>query len=744
MFKRLKVIGRIYLGFGIPILLALTAVAFGVTQFSAVGEHNRQAKVLSGNMRRALEASQQLEGLRRAETHYRLDSDDASLKERNNAEAYVQELLAATVQDDASLQLTDLLTALHTHGETFSRLVELTEKVSAANKRLDMDGRDLTITTSALAKVARAGQNSESLEVANEIDHLSLVARLTNWRFQALYDPKGPAAFNRDGEKTRAAISKLNASGDPELQSASVAVATAFESYSSSFHNMATATLASIAIDDKELVPQIVGMQMRLAAVGNTLVARSNQTDAENAQMIDRASTIQKVLAAVVITVGIALAWLIGRGIARPIGRMTLIMARLAAGERDLAIPALDRADEIGAMARAVEVFKQNAIRTDKLERDQAEASTRRAADDERIRIEADQAAAAEAAKIVVGSIGAGLVRLAEGDLTFRLDTELPPAYEKLRIDLNAAMEQLQGVVCGIIANTGALRSGAGEVAQAAEDLSRRTEQQAASLEQTAAALEEITSTVKKTAEGSMRASLTISQTKADAEKSGEVVREAVRAMDNIEKSSWEIGQIIGVIDEIAFQTNLLALNAGVEAARAGDAGRGFAVVASEVRALAQRSARAAKEIKALISSSAEQVGFGVKFVGEAGRSLGRIVTQITEITDAVSEMANAAKEQASGLHEVSAGINLMDQVTQQNAAMVEQSTAACHSLAQQTDDLAGFTARFRISSEFSEKSPTLNTPIPFSERGAGRGSRNARSSNRVYDPTLSKVNSRG
>ena len=396
-----------------------------------------------------------------------------------------------------------------------------------------------------------------------------------------------------------------------------------------------------------------------------------------------------------------------------PLTRMTRAMSRLAEGDLQTDVPNVGRGDELGAMAQAMQIFRHEAIKARDLERQATEASARRAAEDGRLRVEAEQTAAAEAARIVVGSIGAGLAHLADGDLTFRLDAELPVAYEKLRIDLNGAMEHLQGVVRGIITNTGALRSGAGEVAQAADDLSRRTEHQAASLEQTAAALEEITSTVKKSADGSMRASQTILQTKADVEKSGEVVRQAVGAMDNIEKSSREIGQIIGVIDEIAFQTNLLALNAGVEAARAGDAGRGFAVVASEVRALAQRSAGAAKEIKVLISSSAQQVGFGVKFVGEAGQSLSRIVTQISEITDAVSEMANAAKEQANGLHEVNAGINHMDQVTQQNAAMVEQSTAACHSLAQQTDQLAGFTAQFRISQEPGEASSAQIAPLP-------------------------------
>ena len=713
LFRRLKVKARIYLGFSVPILLALAVTVFGITELTAVGEYDREAKVLAGNMRRSLEASQRLEGLRRAETHYRLDADEASLKERNDAETRVQELLALAAQDDPGLQLADLVAALRAHSESFSRLVKFTEGVNAANKRIDANGRDLTITTSALVKLARASDDPAILDAATEIDRLSLIARLANWRFQALYDPKGPAAFNKDSDRTRSAISRLTASTDLELQSVSGAVATAFDAYASSFRDMATATLESISIDEKELVPQIVAMQARLAAVGNTLVSRSGRSDENNIQRIDRALTIQQVLAVLVLAVGVGLAWMIGRGIAGPIVKMTLTMARLAAGEKNVAIPALERGDEIGAMARAVEVFKEDALRTEMLEVEQAEASARRAAEDERVRIEAEQAAAAEAARIVVGSIGEGLARLAEGDLTFRLDTKLPQAYERLRIDLNAAMDRLQGVVRGIITNTGALRLGAGEVAQAADDLSRRTEHQAATLEQTAAALEEITSTVRKTAESSMRASQTISQTKVDAEKSGEVVRQAVGAMDNIEKSSREISQIIGVIDEIAFQTNLLALNAGVEAARAGDAGRGFAVVASEVRALAQRSASAAKEIKALISSSTQQVGFGVKFVGEAGQSLGRIVTQISEITDAVSEMANAAKNQANGLEEVNTGINNMDQVTQQNAAMVEQSTAACHSLAQQTSELAGIAAQFRISQEPGGASPASNGPAP-------------------------------
>ena len=298
---------------------------------------------------------------------------------------------------------------------------------------------------------------------------------------------------------------------------------------------------------------------------------------------------------------------------------------------------------------------------------------------------------------IVVNSIGVGLSKLAAKDLTYRMSADIPEAYRKLREDFNAAIAQLEDALQNVTLSADAIQTGTQDMSTASDDLSHRTEQQAASLEQTAAALDEITATVKKSAEGATHARQVVAAADGDAKKSAIVVRQAVEAMDAIAKSAQQISQIIGVIDEIAFQTNLLALNAGVEAARAGDAGRGFAVVASEVRALAQRSAEAAKEIKGLISTSATQVDHGVKLVGETGKSLERIMAQVTEINDVVGAIAAGAKEQATGLDEVNSAVNQMDQVTQQNAAMVEQSTAASRSLSQETAQLAGLVGQFRI-----------------------------------------------
>ncbi|RAK59446.1 chemotaxis protein [Phenylobacterium hankyongense] len=387
--------------------------------------------------------------------------------------------------------------------------------------------------------------------------------------------------------------------------------------------------------------------------------------------------------------------WMATSKISKPLVHLSGDMERLARSDFSVEVDGQDRRDEVGQMARSVQVFKTNGMEMQRLEKEAADQ--RRQAEEERARNEALQAEAARQQAQVVSSVATGLEKLSAGELTYRLSEAFAAEYEKLREDFNGAMEQLQETMKVISGSTQGIRSGTDEISQAADDLSKRTEQQAASLEETAAALDQITATVRKTAEGANHARDVVSAAKADAEHSGQVVRDAVAAMTEIENSAQQISQIIGVIDEIAFQTNLLALNAGVEAARAGDAGRGFAVVASEVRALAQRSASAAKEIKTLISASTSQVEQGVELVGETGNALTRIVAQVADINSVVSEIAASAQEQATGLHQVNTAVNQMDQVTQQNAAMVEQSTAASHSLAQEAEELGRLIGRFQV-----------------------------------------------
>jgi methyl-accepting chemotaxis protein len=299
-----------------------------------------------------------------------------------------------------------------------------------------------------------------------------------------------------------------------------------------------------------------------------------------------------------------------------------------------------------------------------------------------------------------VNEIGHGLVQLAARNFEHRIDHAFQPEFEKLRSDYNSTLEKLQSTLQQVRAGAGAIQSGSQDLSRGADDLSRRTEQQAASIEQTAAALDEITATVRKTAAGATHVREAVTVAKNDGEQSSAVVQQTMVAMAEIQDSARKIGQIIGVIDEIAFQTSLLALNAGVEAARAGDAGRGFAVVASEVRALAQRSASAAKEIKALISTSTEHVDVGVGLVSETGKALKRIIDQIVDINGLVADIAASAQEQATGLDQVNNAVNQMDQVTQRNAAMVEQSTAATQALSQEAEGLAQIIGEFRIGGD--------------------------------------------
>jgi methyl-accepting chemotaxis protein len=437
------------------------------------------------------------------------------------------------------------------------------------------------------------------------------------------------------------------------------------------------------------------------------LAQRSKDQDAAQAFAV----TLLGVGSLLAVAMSVVMGALLSAAIAKPVAAMTAAMGKLASGDNNVEVPAQGRKDEVGRMAAAVQHFKDAAIEKVRVEGEAGEA--RKAADSARQASEAERAAnSAEQAKVVDG-LATGLERLAAGALTFRLNEAFPTHYEKLRADFNRAMDVLQDTMREVATNATAVRSGAGEISQASDDLSRRTEQQAASLEETAAALDEITATVRKTAEGAAQSREAVGSAKADAERSGVVVRDAVAAMSEIENSAQQIGNIIGVIDEIAFQTNLLALNAGVEAARAGDAGKGFAVVASEVRALAQRSAEAAKEIKTLISASSQQVDRGVGLVGETGKVLERILTQVTSINGAVTEIAASAQEQATGLQQVNTAINQMDQVTQQNAAMVEQATAASHALSTESEALSRLMQRFELGGNAVQAAPAQHRAAP-------------------------------
>ncbi len=487
----------------------------------------------------------------------------------------------------------------------------------------------------------------------------------------------------------------------------------------------ATTTYEEVTTQQEFITSCMPGFQPAAAAM--TAERSKLQIQASNAAAaLDQSSSTTVMLTFLIIIGGLVLAviaafFAINSWLINPLKQLQGNMERLAGGDLQVDVTGRDRKDEVGNMAHTVQIFKESALQKLLLEEKAREAAHK--AEQQRAADEQARTGFLEQQKFVVDSLAAGLERLALGNLQFRLTANFAAEYEKLRGDFNHAMETLEATMGSIAQNTHGVRAGAGEIRQASDDLSHRTEQQAASLEETAAALDEITATVRKTSEGANAARDVVNAARSDAERSGAVVSDTVGAMSGIETSSRQIGNIIGVIDEIAFQTNLLALNAGVEAARAGDAGRGFAVVATEVRALAQRSADAAKEIKALISASGQQVATGVRLVGETGKALGRIVEQVERLNGLVNEIAASAQEQATGLAEVNAAVNQMDKVTQQNAAMVEQTTAASHSLVTEAEELARLVAQFETS--HAELPPPPQTqPQPAAQETARRKSR--------------------
>ncbi|MDK2749023.1 MAG: methyl-accepting chemotaxis protein, partial [Brevundimonas sp.] len=511
------------------------------------------------------------------------------------------------------------------------------------------------------------------------------------------------------------AIAENNAlATDPEIQAALKAVEAPLQAYIA-----AAARMVELAAADPvaaqggmtDFLTQFTALETAMSAAADRIeaTAEKNRLAAEVEAKAGQMVMMVAVVASLLISISLILAG--SRGLVAPIRRLTGDLRAMAQGQTEVKLGEARRKDEVGDIARAVVDIQ--ALIVARAQAEAAEAHQRRAREEEdRVAGDQSRAAAAREQAAVVTGLTQGLEALARADLTFRIQDAFPAAYEQLRSNFNVALDGLQEVIGSIAVNAGAINAGAGEIAQAADDLSRRTEQQAASLEETAAALDQITATVRATASGAVQAAGAVQEARSDADRSGAVVRDAITAMSEIERSSTEIGQIIGVIDEIAFQTNLLALNAGVEAARAGESGRGFAVVASEVRALAERSAQAAKEIKSLITQSTTQVGSGVRLVGETGQTLDRIVAHVAQIERLVTDISSSAAEQATGLQQVNTAVNQMDQMTQQNAAMVEQSTAASHSLSQEADSLNAAVARFRVGAP-----PAASAPAPAPAR---------------------------
>jgi methyl-accepting chemotaxis protein len=492
-----------------------------------------------------------------------------------------------------------------------------------------------------------------------------------------------PAATDRD---FRAAVI-LDDRGKPFFTTGQADVVTA--ATNAVAHSGDKSANKTMSIETAPLTHTEEGKEM---TIGTMVIAFDKTAIAEDAS--SSLATLAMIALSVLLLVGGAL-YALMRTITRPIGSLSDVMEKLSSGKLDTIVPNQDRGDEIGAMSRAVEYFKESVYSAANLQR-QADES-RQAQEERRRQHEEAEHARLTAMSTATTSLARGLHTLANGDLTANISEQLPEEFEGLRRNFNDAVAQLRDTLSMVVITANNIDAGTRDIASNTNDLARRTEQQAASLEETAAALNEITVNISSSLKLTEEARHVAIEASGGADKSGDVMENAVAAMSRIETSAGQIANIIGVIDEIAFQTNLLALNAGVEAARAGEAGKGFAVVAQEVRELAQRSANAAREIKGLIENSTREVSIGVDLVSTTGTALNQIGALIGQVNQRIASIATATREQSSGLSEINTAVNHMDQNTQHNAAMVEETSAASGALAAEAEKLRSLVSKFII-----------------------------------------------
>jgi methyl-accepting chemotaxis protein len=720
---------KLYAGFGFLVLISLALVLFAITQFNGIKSDVATLNTMADGTGRVMDIERLLETMRRSTLRYAYDHDEGAAKETEQVASKVNEMLREAAQSTPSEERRKLYNGLlselaATQAWTLS-LFDSAKQMGTEQEKLYEVGNDLTETTNALLTKVRAGSDEEVTRLGEKLYGELLAVQIANWRTQATLDPKGFAILASEVGKASDTIAALEAAaGAQSLRARIGQLKISLAGYARTADSYIKHQQQTKDLQVDKIAPKIADMQTATAAARAQLQAAFGGARSSAENSITRTVTIQEIIAALTLLVGGLIAFFLARSVSNPITALTQSMRELAAGNFGVVLPGLTRKDEVGNIARAVDEFKVKAA--EKAQREAAEkAEQDRRAESERqaaLAIMADEfqtavgeivqaAAAGDFSRRValdgksglvlnVGTLINGLCdnvahalndlvqmlsALSAGNLSERIVSDYQGDFATLKNNANATAERIGQTIAEIKRAAQEVTSASSEISGSTTDLSQRTEEQAASLEETSASMEQIAATVKKNAENAQQANQSTAKARAIADRSGEVVAEAVAAMAQIETSSGKIADIIGVIDEIARQTNLLALNAAVEAARAGDAGRGFAVVASEVRTLAQRSSQAAKDIKDLITNSGGQVRQGVELVNRTGAALDEIVGAIKEVARLVSDIANASTEQANGVDQINKALTQMDEVTQQNAALVEENAATAKTLEQQS-----------------------------------------------------------
>ena len=733
---------KLYAGFGFLVLIALALAVYAITEFNGIKTNVVKMNALADNTTRALEIEDYLERMRRSVLRYAYDHDEAAANENSEtagkAIATLGDAAKATLSEERRKLYSGLQSDITDTQKVTQSLLDAVKQMEAEQGKLYTVGDDLTATTNEIVKKAQAGSDDAVINLTEKLSAQLLAVRVANWRTQATLDPKGLAILASEVGKATETLAALEAAGGAQTLRARIGqLKLVLADYAATAEAYIKHQQQVRDLQVNKIAPPIKQMQVTIAKARAQLQEAFGEARNSTESSIATTVKIQEIIAALTLLVGGLIAFFLARGVSNPITALTQSMRELAAGNFDVVLPGLARKDEVGNIAKAVDEFKVRAA--EKAQREAAEkAEQDRRAEAERqaaLAKMADEfqtavgdivqaAAAGDFSRRValegktglvlnIGTLINGLCdnvaqalrdlvqmlsALSEGDLSERIVSEYRGDFATLKNNANMTAERIGQTIAEIKRAAQEVTSASAEISGSTTDLSQRTEEQAASLEETSASMEEIAATVKKNAENAQQANQSTAKARNIADRSGKVVADAVAAMAQIETSSGKIADIIGVIDEIARQTNLLALNAAVEAARAGDAGRGFAVVASEVRMLAQRSSQAAKDIKDLITNSSGQVQQGVELVSKTGSALDEIAAAIKEVAELVSDIAGASLEQSNGVDQVNKALTQMDEVTQRNAALVEENAATAKTLEQQAKVMDERVGYFRLA----------------------------------------------
>ena len=766
-----KVSTRIYTGFGLILILLMAVVALGYQSLTTLARDIDNYVIYANQGVGVMRVRAEAADMRRAVLAF-VDTGDekaaAGVRQiRASLQTNLRELGASFQSPERKAAAEQMLRMVEEYGGHFDKVeVARRHERETINNKLTPLAVVITADMSKILADAFADGFTENAALTGKAQEQFAAARIRALRYISSPDEAVLREFRSSMDAYARLMDDLIARLQvPARKQLAIDAKAKAADYTAGFN-----ALANDIVELRKLIYQVMApLGVQFASIADKLEEETSASRAkleeEEKAAIQTSIATSITVAVIALVSGVLLAVLAARSITGPVTAMTGAMTRLADGDLSVDVPATADRDEIGEMAKAVLVFKDNAVQKKRM--DEAEAARLAAErEQEEAQRRREQAIGAEIAALidsvskgeldrridlagkegfyktmsegvnrltdtvqsVIGDVGDVLSALAAGDLTKQVTRDYQGAFGKMKTDVNATSQRLAGIVGDITSAAETIASAAAEVSTGSTDLAERTEQQASSLEETAASMEELSGTVRSNADNAQRANRMAEDARRAAESGGGVAGSAIEAMKRIEDASRKITDIIGVIDEIAFQTNLLALNAAVEAARAGDAGRGFAVVAQEVRNLAQRSAQASKEIKALILDSDGQVKEGVDLVKRAGDALGGIVDGVSQVASLIAEMASASGEQASALDEINAAVAQMDEMTQKNAALVEETTAAAHAMADQARDLKDQIAFFKVDGRGHAAAAPRRAAMPTSA---------ASSMQRTVSPTI-------